>query len=145
MTFYQLCTASPAGFQALQTCIDVHWRQGKGYEFQDCQMPDGCTPEKVSLGFLRQGQSYVLYWRPMITYRGKSRVLAIFLGRNVWRFDSFSALSTRLQSLRREVEPASTIRGRPLPRPERRTSAPEVWPPLYRRLAEEPGGQGSVP
>ena len=139
MTFYQLCTASPAGFQALQTCIDVHWRQGKGYEFQDCQMPDGCTPEKVSLGFLRQGQSYVLYWRPMITYRGKSRVLAIFLGRNVWRFDSFSALSTRLQSLRREVEPASTIRGRPLPRPERRTSAPEVWPPLYRRLAEELG------
>lgn len=139
MTFYQLCAASTAGFQALQACIDIHWRQGKGYEFQDCQMPSGCTPEQVSLGFLRQGQGYVLYWRPMVTYRGKSPVLSVFLARNVWRFDSFASLSARLQSLRREAEPAGTVKGRPLPRPERKTPSAEVWPPLYRRLAEDLG------
>ena len=54
MTFYQLCTASPAAFQALQTCIDIHAHQGKAYEFQDCQIPAGCTPERTALGFLRQ-------------------------------------------------------------------------------------------
>ena len=145
MTFYQLCTASPAAFQALQTCIDIHAHQGKAYEFQDCQMPAGCTPERTALGFLRQGESYTLYWRPMVTYRGKSPVLTVLFGRNVWRFDSFQALSARLQSLRREVEAGAPLRGRPLPRPERRTvsrrqtAVPEVWPPLYRRLTEELG------
>ena len=77
MTFYQLCTASPAAFQAMQTCIDIHARQGKAYEFADCEMPAGCTPARAALGFLRQGESYTLYWRPMVTYRGKSPVLAV--------------------------------------------------------------------
>lgn len=148
MTFYQLCTASPAALQALQTCIDIHWRQGKAYEFQDCEMPAGCRPERTSLGFLRQGESYALYWRPTVTYQGKSPVLAVLFGRNIWRFDSFQALSTRLQSLRREVDPGTTspLRGRPLPRPERKTAlrerqaaSMEVWPVLYRRLTEELG------
>ncbi len=140
MTFQQLCAASPASFQALQACIDVHSRQGKSYEFQNCQMPAGCTPERVSLGFLRQGEGYLLYWRPMVTYRGKSPVLTVLFGRNIWRFDSFSSLSARLQSLRREVEPGGALfRARPLPRPERRPAAPEVWPPLCRRLTEELG------
>lgn len=139
MTFYQLCAASPAGFQTLQSCIDIHWRQGKGYEFPACQMPAGCTPEQVTLGFLRQGQSYVLYWRPTVVYRGKSPVLTVFLGRNVWRFDSFSSLSNRLQSLRREAEPAAVRRGRP-PAPSVRTPpSHEIWPALYRRLEEELG------
>jgi DNA polymerase III delta prime subunit len=147
VTFYQLCTASPAAFQAMQTCIDIHARQGKAYEFADCEMPAGCTPARAALGFLRQGESYTLYWRPMVTYRGKSPVLAVLFGRNVWRFDSFQSLSARLQSLRREVEPGSgLLRGRPLPRPERRgplweqqrqTVSPETWPVLYRRLTEE--------
>ncbi len=145
MTFYQLCTASPAACQALQTCIDIHARQGKAYEFQNCEMPAGCTPERTALGFLRQGESYTLYWRPMVTYRGKSPVLAVLFGRNVWRFDSFPALSARLQSLRREVETGGApVRGRPLPRPERRmiprtrqTAPQEVWPLLYRRLTDE--------
>ena len=83
MTFYQLCTASPAACQALQTCIDIHARQGKAYEFQNCEMPAGCTPERTALGFLRQGESYTLYWRPMVTYLGKSPVLAVLFGRNV--------------------------------------------------------------
>ena len=143
----QLCTASPAACQALQTCIDIHARQGKAYEFQNCEMPAGCTPERTALGFLRQGESYTLYWRPMVTYLGKSPVLAVLFGRNVWRFDSFPALSARLQSLRREVETGGApLRGRPLPRPERRmiprtrqTAPPEVWPLLYRRLTEELG------
>ena len=131
----------------MQTCIDIHARQGKAYEFADCEMPAGCTPARAALGFLRQGESYTLYWRPMVTYRGKSPVLAVLFGRNVWRFDSFQSLSARLQSLRREVEPGSgLLRGRPLPRPERRgplweqqrqADSPETWPVLYRRLTEE--------
>lgn len=140
MTFNQLCNASPACLQALQTCIDVHWRQGKGYEFQNCQMPEGCSPEQVSLGFLRQGEGYVLYWRPTVIYRGKSPVLRVLFARNVWHFDSFQSLCARFQSLRREVEPGNVPpRSRPLFRSERRTAAPEIWPSLYRRLAEELG------
>ena len=145
MTFYQLCAASPAALQALQTCIDIHARQGKAYEFSDCEMPAECTPARAALGFLRQGEGYTLYWRPLVTYRGRSPVLAVLFGRNVWRFDSFQALSVRLQSLRREVEPGgASLRGRPPLRPEprnreRRAAAPEVWPALYRRLAEELG------
>lgn len=142
MTFYQICTASPAGLQALQACIDIHWRQGKAYEFQDCEMPAGCRPERTSVGFLRQGERYALYWRPAVTYQGKSPVLTVLFGRNIWRFDSFQALSARLQSLRREVEPGTASP----PRPERRTvlrerqaASLEVWPALYRRLAEELG------
>jgi len=102
-------------------------------------MPAGCTPERVALGFLRQGQSYVLYWRPMVTYGGRSRGLAVFLGRNVWRFENFEALTTRLQSLRREVATAAAPqvpKSRPLFHPK---PAPEVWPPLYRRLADTLG------
>ena len=139
MTFYQLCAASPVGFQTLQTCIDLHGRQGRGYEFSDCQMPAGCLPEKVSLGFLKQGEGYVLYWRPVVTYRGKSPVLTVFLGRNVWRFDSFSALTSRLQSLKRELEPGNVLRARPSPRPEPRIPPTETWPPLFRRLEAELG------
>lgn len=145
MTFYQLCAASPAALQALQTCIDIHARQNRAYEFPDCEMPAECTPARAALGFLRQGEGYTLYWRPLVTYRGRNPVLAVLFGRNVWRFDSFQALSVRLQSLRREVEPGgASLRGRPPLRPEprnreRRAAAPEVWPALYRRLAEELG------
>lgn len=142
MTFSQFCTASPAGFDTLRTCIDLRAKQGRNCEFPDCRMPAGCTPEQVALGFLRQGSSYVLYWRPMVTYRGKSRILSIFLGRNVWRFDSFDALSARLQSLRPEVEPAavSSVKARPPLHPQRPSQSPaETWPPLYRRLVSELG------
>lgn len=146
MTFYQLCTASPAVFQALRACIDVQ-RQGSAYEFQDCELPAGCSPERVTLGFLRQGESYAFFWRPAVTYRGESPVLAVLFGRSVWRFESFQALSARLQSLRRETAPAAetSLLARPLPRPERRSPlrqpppASAVWPALYRRLTEELG------
>lgn len=146
MTFYQLCAASPAAFQALQACIDIQ-RQGRAYEFQNCEMPAGCSPEQVTLGFLRQGEGYAFYWRPTVTYRGKSPVLTVLFGRSVWRFESFQALSARLQSLRREAAPAAPVaetplRGRPLPRPEHRPplrQTAEIWPALYRRLTEELG------
>ena len=144
MTFYQLCRASPAGFQALQTCIDIHGRQGKSYEFQNCQMPSGCTPAQAVLGFLRQGAGYVLYWRPAVTYRGESPALRVLFGRDVWRFPDFQALSLRLQSLgqamslqppRREAPPSP----RRLFRTERSGRGEALWPPLYRRLREALG------
>lgn len=146
MTFYQLCAASPMGFQALQTCIDIHARQGKAYEFQSCQMPDGCTPEQAVLGFLRQGTGYVLYWRPMVTYRGGNPALTVLFGRNLWRFSSFQSLTLRLQSLRQETSSPVRLQPRPVaapqPRPRRPVQLPrtaEVWPPLFRRLEEELG------
>lgn len=146
MTFSQICSASPAGREALRSCIDSYWKQGKSYEFPNCEMPAGCTPERVSLGFLRQGEGYVLYWRPSVTYLGKSRVLEVFFGRNVWRFDSFASMSARLQSLRQEAAPACTIRAKSSLRSERicKTSIlpadTPLWPELYRRLAKDLGG-----
>lgn len=145
MTFSQICSASPADQEALQNCIDSFWRQGKSYEFPDCEMPAGCAPERVSLGFLRQGECYILYWRPSVTYRGNSRVLAVFFGRNVWRFESFASMSARLQSLRQEASPPCTIRARPPLRSERTffrgasSGISSPWPALYRRLAEDLG------
>lgn len=150
MTFYQLCAASPMGFQALQTCIDIHARQGKGYEFPNCRMPEGCTPEQAVLGFLRQGSGYVLYWRPMVTYRGKSPALTVLFGRNLWHFPSFQSLTLRLQSLRQEAAPPVRPQPRPAAAPSpappplpRRAGPPpqaqEVWPLLFRRLTEELG------
>ena len=145
VTFSQFCTGTPEVREALRRYVDSLGSQGRGYEFPDCRMPEGCVPRQAVLGFLKRDRGYLLYWRPAISYQGTSPVLATLFARSVWRFDSFEAMSARLLSLRREVEQPVLRAFRPAPLPQ---TAPPVsesttspWPPAYRRLREELGKQ----
>lgn len=131
VTFSQFCAGGPEFRESLRRCVDSLADQGRGYEFPDCRMPEGCVPRQAALGFLRRDRSYFLYWRPAVDYRGKSPVLGLLFARSAWRFDSYEAMTGRLLSLRREVsEPPAAAEAAP---------APSLWPPLYQRLREELG------
>lgn len=132
MTFSQFCSASPVVQETLRRHIEDCAQRGKSYEFPDCQMPAGCVPDRAVLGFARQGDRYLLYWRPSVCCRNGNRVLELLFSRNVWRFESYEAMSARLQSLRREVESAESR-----PRPWIPAEKQALWPPLYRRLEAE--------
>lgn len=132
MTFAQICAAAPAAQEALRQRMEECARRGRSYEFPDCRMPAGCVPAETTVGFACQGERYVLYWRPMVSYQGESRVLQLLFARNIWRFESFEAMTARLQSLRREVEAAGSW-------PVQRQESQALWPPLYHRLREDLG------
>ena len=141
MTFAQLCSATPAGYEALRRSIDARQRQGKSYEFPGCQMPSGCVPACVTLGFTRRAGGYLLYWKPAVAYHGASRALAVFFSRSVWTFADYPAMAGRLLSFRSDVEPPVVRRAAPAPaetkRPFfRRTATETVWPLLYTQLLD---------
>jgi len=138
ITFSQFCTGSPEVRETLRHGIDTLARQGRNCEFPDCRMPEGCIPRQAVLGFSKQGQGYLLYWRPAVAYRGKSPVLAVLFARSVWRFDSYESMTARLHSLRREVsEPAVQPFQPPALEREPAATPSSPWPPLYRRLRGE--------
>ncbi|MCI9643981.1 MAG: ATP-dependent Clp protease ATP-binding subunit [Oscillibacter sp.] len=144
VTFSQFCSSGPEVREVLRRRVDLLGAQGQSYEFPECRMPEGCVPRQAVLGFLRRDRGYLLYWRPAISYQGRSPVLSALFSRSVWRFDSYEAMTARLASLRREVE------GPPAPQPfrppvlaEERPAAParpasaSPWPPLYLKLRAE--------
>ncbi len=148
VTFSQFCRSSPAGFDALRRCIDAWDRLGKSYEFPNCQMPAGCVPQQAVLGFSRRGDGYLLYWRPAVTYHGRSVTLSCLFSRSVWTFSGYDALAQRLASLRQDLEPspgkllrASPSSGDAPPKRSlfHRREDPSVWPPLYLQLADALG------
>lgn len=133
VAFSQFCGASPAYYDALRRCAEVCARQGRSYEFSDCEMPSGCEPGRVSLGFARQADgAYLLYWRPDVRYLGESGVLRILFSRSVWRFDSFEAMTARLCSLRTAAGAQPSFDAQPAPVSEAREAEP-----LDVRLARE--------
>ena len=113
VTFSQFCSSGPEVREVLRRRVDLLGAQGQSYEFPECRMPEGCVPRQAVLGFLRRDRGYLLYWRPAISYQGRSPVLSALFSRSVWRFDSYDAMTARLASLRREVE------GPPAPQPFR--------------------------
>lgn len=127
MTFAQFCAASPAGYEGLRKQIERCAQLSRSYEFPNCKMPIGCVPGFATLGFVRQGSQYLFYWRPIVVYRGNSRVLAALFSRSSWRFDSFEDMAVRLRSLRKETASPPSVP------PLLKTS----WPPLYHRLTAE--------
>ncbi len=130
VTFSQFCSIGPEAREALRRRVDELGRQGRSYEFPDCELPEGCVPRRAVLGFLARDRGYLLYWRPAVAYRGRSPVLAALFARSVWRFDSYETLTARLISLRREAEgPAAAPAFTPSP------ASP--WPPLYLKLRAE--------
>ena len=100
--FSQLCHDEQLR-TALKQYVDTCGSKGQSYEFPQCIMPEGCIPSRVCLGFFRRGNgSFVLYWRPLVAYRGKNRVLELWFRQCIWTFDSYELLSSRLHSLRTE-------------------------------------------
>ena len=158
LSFSQFCSAGPEAYATLRRCVDERSRLGGGCEFPDCRMPQGCVPAQAVLGFSRQGNAYLLYWKPAVAYHGSSRVLAALFSRSVWRFDSYESMAGRLLSLRRETaaqpyhpapltqeRPAPLTQDRPAPltqvRPASITAEPRssVWPSLFCRLRDALG------
>lgn len=147
VAFSQFCAGSPEVQETLRRCIDGLGQQGRSCEFPGCRMPEGCVPREAVLGFLKQNQGYLLYWRPALSYQGKSPVLTALFARSVWRFESYEAMGARLSSLRREMEPPAP---RPFQAPEltadsqispgalsSSSAAVSPWPLLYRMLRKE--------
>lgn len=139
VTFSQFCSGAPEVREALRRCIDGLGRQGRGYEFPDCQMPEGCVPRRAVLGFLRRDREYLLYWRPAVAYQGSSPVLSALFARNVWRFDSYEAMTARLSSLRREAREPVLQPFRPPALAAPPPAGPDPWPLLCRQLRQELG------
>ncbi len=144
VTFSQFCSAGPEAQELLRRRIDDVGQRGQSYEFPDCRMPEGCVPRQIALGFIKQDQGYLLYWRPAVAYRGNNPILAALFARSVWRFASYEAMTARLSSLRRAVEdpvfqpfqpPALTAE------PTSVSPASSPWPLPYRRLRDELGKQ----
>ena len=141
VTFSQFCAAGPELREALRRRVDSLGALGQGYEFPNCQMPQGCVPRQSVLGFLKRDRGYLLYWRPAVAYQGQSPVLSALFARSVWRFDSFETLTARLSSLRRETEEPVLRPFRPPvlmeDAPPSKAALPSPWPLLYRRLRSE--------
>ena len=54
VTFSQFCAAGPELREALRRRVDSLGALGQGYEFPNCQMPQGCVPRQSVLGFLKR-------------------------------------------------------------------------------------------
>ena len=96
--FAHFCGASPAAYDILKKQIHACARSGRSYEFSPCHMPSGCAPSSCALGFFRDAQSYVLYFRPHPIYEGNEIRLENFFSRP-HRYSTFDALIADLSAL----------------------------------------------
>ena len=78
MDFSQFCACGPSGHAQLKHWIDACAQQGHSYEFPACTLPAGCVPPQVRVGFWRERESYLLYFRPAVSYEGSNPRLAEF-------------------------------------------------------------------
>ena len=93
---------------------------GRSYEFNPCRMPAFCRPQEAQIGFWRQGNDYLLYFRPVVAYDGPDPRLREFFARGpVQRYAGFDALAGCLRGL------------------DRRAAAPRPDADLYPRLRQE--------
>ena len=100
MDFSQFCACGPSGHAQLKHWIDACAQQGHSYEFPACTLPAGCVPTQVRVGFWRERESYLLYFRPAVSYEGSNPRLAEFWAQgNCRRFETFHDLRECLQSL----------------------------------------------
>ncbi len=80
--------------------MDACARLGRSYEFAACLLPAGCRPDRAQLGFWRNGEDYLLYFRPGVAYGGPEPRLREFFGRGaVHRYPGFGALAGSLRAL----------------------------------------------
>lgn len=100
MEFSQFCACGPSGYAALKQKVDACARLGRSYEFSSCTLPPGCAPERVQVGFWRNGEDYLLYFRPAVAYGGADpRLNEFFLRGAVQRYSGFQAMTDSLRKL----------------------------------------------
>lgn len=129
MDFSLFCTCGPAGYAQLKEYVDACASRGRSYEFSPCQLPEGCCPAVVQLGFWRSGTDYLLYFRPAVRYNGRDSRLGGFFARGaVQRFPGFQAMADCLRAL----ESVSSPEHVPMP---------ELFLRLERELGSEVLGQ----
>ena len=106
MDFSQICRSGQQDYAQLRRRIDDCACQGRSYEFAACQMPAHCQPAAADLGFWRQGQDYLLYFRPAVAYQGSNpRLKAFFSRTRPWRFPDFQGLTRCLAALGQDADP----------------------------------------
>lgn len=95
MNFSQFCACLSGQPALLQRRVDACAGLGRSYEFSSCQMPQGCCPGQVGLGFWRDGTDYLLYFRPAVSYSGGDPRLRRFFPREISSaFPAFSLWRT---------------------------------------------------
>ena len=100
MEFSQFCACGPSGYAALKQKVDACARLGRSYEFAGCTLPSGCTPARGQVGFWRNGEDYLLYFRPAVAYGGADpRLNEFFLRGAVQRYAGFQAMTDSLRKL----------------------------------------------
>ena len=73
---------------------------GRSYEFTACRMPAFCRPREAQVGFWRDGNDYLLYFRPVVAYDGPDQRLREFFARGaVQRYPGFESLAGCLRGL----------------------------------------------
>lgn len=100
MEFSQFCACGPSGYAALKQKVDACARLGRSYEFSGCTLPPGCAPGRAQVGFWRNGEDYLLYFRPAVAYGGADpRLNEFFLRGAVQRYAGFQAMTDSLRKL----------------------------------------------
>ena len=84
--------------------MDACARLGRSYEFAACRLPAHCRPAQAQVGFWRQDEDYLLYFRPSVSYGGGSARLRDFFQRGaVQRFSGFQAMVDCLRQLDQDL------------------------------------------
>ena len=100
LDFAQFCSGGPSDYACLKQRVDACARLGRSYEFNPCRMPAFCRPQEAQIGFWRNGDDYLLYFRPVVVYDGPDGCLRDFFGRGaVQRYPGFDALASCLRGL----------------------------------------------
>lgn len=129
--------------EGLRRYVDSCGQRGESYEFPHCRMPAGCIPTHAILGFFhREDGTYVMYWRPLVAYRGNNPTLAGLFRQCLWQFDSFEAMERRLRAMRAAFpkddpnSPPPTMPELPAPMRAGRKITENPWPEAYCRLRQ---------
>jgi len=100
LTLASLCSQERSCYTLLREHTDACAALGRSYELPPCRLPEGCTPNKASMGFWRgERGGYAVYFKPAVEYRGSDSGLSDFFKGCPLHFPDFPSLVTRLMAL----------------------------------------------
>jgi len=98
--------ASDSDYDFLEQQID-QLPERRAFQFDDCEMPAGCTPDRATVGFYKELLTrYVMYLDRHIRYTGESRFMSALCRDSRLYFPDFDVMKRFLTSL--PTEPEST-------------------------------------